>query len=179
VRELDAYVPAGSASVRVASQRGANGIDGLVSGAAGTALATGAPTVLLLGDVSLSHDLGGLAAARLVTTPLAIVVLDNEGGRIFEALPVARLFPEHPERAALWLTPPALDLGHAASAFGLPYVAPASASELRAAVQSALERPGPTLVHARVLPASARETSRAVLGELEASLTAPGALLEP
>jgi 2-succinyl-5-enolpyruvyl-6-hydroxy-3-cyclohexene-1-carboxylate synthase len=179
VRELDAYVPAGAASVRVASQRGANGIDGLVSGAAGSALAAGAPTVLLLGDVSLAHDLGGLAAARLVKTPLAVVVLDNDGGRIFEALPVARLFPEKPAHAALWLTPPALDLAHAAAAFGLPYVAPTTLAELSAAVESALHRPGPTLVHARVLPASARETARAVLLELEAALAAAGKIREP
>jgi 2-succinyl-5-enolpyruvyl-6-hydroxy-3-cyclohexene-1-carboxylate synthase len=174
VRELDAYVPAGSASVSVASQRGANGIDGLVSGAAGSAIAAGTPALLLLGDVSLAHDLGGLAAARLVKTPLAVVVLDNEGGRIFEALPVARLFPEKPEHAALWLTPPALDFGHAAATFGIHYVAPATAAELRSAVKTALERPGPTLIHARVLPTSARETSRAVLGELEAALAAAG-----
>jgi 2-succinyl-5-enolpyruvyl-6-hydroxy-3-cyclohexene-1-carboxylate synthase len=178
VRELDAYARAGSARVRVASQRGANGIDGLVSGAAGTAFAAGVPSVLLLGDVSLAHDLGGLAAARLVKTPFVIVVLDNDGGRIFEALPVARLFPEQPERAALWLTPPGLDLSHAAATFGLPYVAPASAAELRAAVEAALDRPGPTLVHARVQPTSARDTARAVFAELEAALAAPGAVPE-
>jgi 2-succinyl-5-enolpyruvyl-6-hydroxy-3-cyclohexene-1-carboxylate synthase len=179
VRELDAYVPAGTARVRVASQRGANGIDGLVSGAAGTALAAAAPAVLLLGDVSLAHDLGGLAAARLVKTPLAVVVVDNEGGRIFEALPVARLFPEKPAHAALWLTPPALDLAHAAAAFGLPYVAPATVAELRTAVESALAQPGPTLVHARVTPTSARETSRAVLAERETALAAAGSVTEP
>lgn len=174
VREVDAYGPAGSVRVRVASQRGANGIDGLVSGAAGTALATGAPTALLLGDVSLAHDLGGLAAARLVKTPLALVVLDNEGGRIFDALPVARLFPEHADRASFWLTPPRLELAHAAALFGMPYVAPASVPELRTAVESALEHAGPTLVHARVLATSAREASRAVLTELEAALAAAG-----
>jgi 2-succinyl-5-enolpyruvyl-6-hydroxy-3-cyclohexene-1-carboxylate synthase len=172
VREIDAYVRAGAARLRVASQRGANGIDGLIAGAAGTALATGAPTALLLGDVSLAHDLGGLAAARLVTTPLAVIVLDNDGGRIFDALPVARLFPEHTDRARFWLTPPALEVSHAAGLFGMPYVAPASIPELQTAVESALERPGPTLVHVRVLPTSARDTSRAVLAELEAALGA-------
>jgi 2-succinyl-5-enolpyruvyl-6-hydroxy-3-cyclohexene-1-carboxylate synthase len=179
VRELDAYVPAGSASVRVASQRGANGIDGLVSGAAGTALAAAAPTVLLLGDVSLAHDLGGLAAARLVKTPLAVVVVDNEGGRIFEALPVARLFPEKPAHAALWLTPPALDLAHAAAAFGLPYVAPATVAELRTAGESAHAQPGPTHVHARGTPTSARETTRPRRAELESARAAAGSGTEP
>jgi len=73
--------------VVILSQRGANGIDGLVSGAAGSALGTQLPTLLLLGDVSLLHDLGGLAVARLVRIPV-LAVIDNDGGRIFDLLPV-------------------------------------------------------------------------------------------
>src|SRR5213596_1562075 len=56
VRLVDSFVRAGGTRVRVASQRGANGIDGLVAGAAGSALAARCPTLLLLGDVSLAHD---------------------------------------------------------------------------------------------------------------------------
>ena len=62
-------------------QRGANGIDGLVSGAAGIACAGARPTTLVLGDVSFAHDVGGLLLARGVGVPLAIVVIDNDGGR--------------------------------------------------------------------------------------------------
>ncbi len=64
IREVDAYVPSSARALSVLSQRGANGIDGLISGAAGAASLREEPTVLLLGDVSFMHDLGGLAVAR-------------------------------------------------------------------------------------------------------------------
>jgi len=124
----------------------------------------------LLGDVSLAHDLGGLAAARLVRTPLALVVLNNGGGRIFEQLPVARLWERAPERAELWLTPPALAFEHAAALFDLPYSAPRNAGELRSALARAFEHRGATLVHVRVEPHGARDTTRAVTAELERTL---------
>ncbi|HEY4105699.1 MAG TPA: 2-succinyl-5-enolpyruvyl-6-hydroxy-3-cyclohexene-1-carboxylic-acid synthase, partial [Polyangiaceae bacterium] len=63
IREVDAYAPCAARRARVLSQRGANGIDGLISGAAGAASLSREPTLLLLGDVSFMHDLGGLAAA--------------------------------------------------------------------------------------------------------------------
>jgi 2-succinyl-5-enolpyruvyl-6-hydroxy-3-cyclohexene-1-carboxylate synthase len=167
VRLLDAFVPAGARSVRVASQRGANGIDGLVSGAAGAALAAGDPTLLLLGDVSLAHDLGGLAAARLVKSPLVVLVVDNGGGRIFDQLPVAKLYAGRPERAELWLTPPHLELEHAGPLFGIPYAAPASLDELRAALRRGFEHAGATLVHVRVAPQSAQSALQRIKAELD------------
>jgi 2-succinyl-5-enolpyruvyl-6-hydroxy-3-cyclohexene-1-carboxylate synthase len=167
VRLVDAFVPATAARLGVASQRGANGIDGLVAGAAGSALAAGCPTLLLLGDVSLAHDLGGLAAARLVRTPLALVVIDNGGGRIFEQLPVAKLWDQEPAQAELWLTPPRLAFEHAAALFDLPYAAPGDGAELRTTLATAFERRGATLVHVRVEAHGARDTQRAVMTELE------------
>jgi 2-succinyl-5-enolpyruvyl-6-hydroxy-3-cyclohexene-1-carboxylate synthase len=126
VREVDAFVASSARRIRVASQRGANGIDGLIAGAAGAARASGVPTLLLLGDVSFAHDLGGLAAARLVKSPFVVLILDNDGGRIFEQLPAARLFGDALEHAELWLTPPGLDFRHAGPLFGMPFGAPAS-----------------------------------------------------
>ncbi|HEY3498806.1 MAG TPA: 2-succinyl-5-enolpyruvyl-6-hydroxy-3-cyclohexene-1-carboxylic-acid synthase, partial [Polyangiaceae bacterium] len=146
VREADAYRRAGKTAFGVLCQRGANGIDGLIAGAAGAALASGKPTLLLLGDVSFAHDLGGLAAARLVGAPLAVVILDNEGGRIFEQLPLARLLELDPARAPLWLTPPRLGFEHAGPLFDLPYAAPLDVASLRAALARAFERRGASLV---------------------------------
>jgi 2-succinyl-5-enolpyruvyl-6-hydroxy-3-cyclohexene-1-carboxylate synthase len=162
VREVDHYVRSGLRNIGVLCQRGSNGIDGLISGAAGAALAARRPTVLLVGDVSFAHDLGGLAAARKVDVPLVIVVLDNDGGRIFEGLPVARLFDERPESSELWLTPPRLELEHAARSFGLPYACPAGPAELGQNLGEALERPGPSIVHVRLAPHGTREASVAI-----------------
>jgi 2-succinyl-5-enolpyruvyl-6-hydroxy-3-cyclohexene-1-carboxylate synthase len=162
IRDVDAYVTA-AARLRVTAQRGANGIDGLVSGAIGSAIASGAPTLLLLGDVSLLHDLGGLASAPLVKTPLVIAVVDNAGGRIFEQLPVEKLYAAEPSAAHLWLTPPAHELSHAAALFGLRYQAPATPDAVTAATAYALSHNQPTLLHLRVGPNSAAQLRQRVL----------------
>jgi 2-succinyl-5-enolpyruvyl-6-hydroxy-3-cyclohexene-1-carboxylate synthase len=167
VREVDAFVASSARRIRVASQRGANGIDGLIAGAAGAARASGVPTLLLLGDVSFAHDLGGLAAARLVKSPLVVMILDNDGGRIFEQLPAARLFGDAEEHAELWLTPPGIDFRHAGPLFGMPFSAPRSVSELEVALRHGLATPSPSLVHARVPPHAARDCYRAIAAELE------------
>jgi 2-succinyl-5-enolpyruvyl-6-hydroxy-3-cyclohexene-1-carboxylate synthase len=153
----------------ILSQRGANGIDGLISGAAGSALATRLPTLLLLGDVSMLHDLGGLAVARLLRTPLVIAVLDNAGGRIFDQLPVHALYEDDAGLAQFWLTAPGCDLSYAARLFGLRYASPASDPELSAATRDALQMNSATLLHVRVGPESARTVRERVLARLAAS----------
>ena len=169
VRLLDTFVPAAARRLRVVSQRGANGIDGLVAGAAGAALAAGTKALLLVGDVSFQHDLGGLAAARLVSSPLVLCVIDNGGGRIFDQLPVAKLYDGRPERAELWLTPPRLALEHAGPLFGIPYVAASNGDELRRALDRAFAHPGATLVHVRVGPRSVQAATHTILTELDRS----------
>jgi 2-succinyl-5-enolpyruvyl-6-hydroxy-3-cyclohexene-1-carboxylate synthase len=171
IREVDAYVPCSARRVRVLSQRGANGIDGLISGAAGAASLTREPTILLLGDVSFMHDIGGLAAARESLGPLLIVVIDNGGGRIFEQLPIMAQLEEQPEASRFWLTPPAADLSHAAALYGHRYERLSEASEIGAAMQRAIGTSGTTVLHIVVAESSARETETRVRADLE---RAPG-----
>jgi len=165
IRDVDAYVTT-AARVRVTAQRGANGIDGLVSGAIGSAIASGAPTLLLLGDVSLLHDLGGLAAVALVKTPLVIAVVDNAGGRIFDQLPVEKLYAGEPSSAELWLTPPRRELTHAAALFGLRYEAPETPDAVTSVIARALTQTQATLVHLRVEPHSAASLRQRILAAL-------------
>jgi 2-succinyl-5-enolpyruvyl-6-hydroxy-3-cyclohexene-1-carboxylate synthase len=167
IREVDAYVPRGSRQIRVLSQRGANGIDGLTSGAAGAASSTEEPTLLLLGDVSFMHDLGGLAAARASRGPFAIVVIDNGGGRIFEQLPIFGLLAAQGEAARFWLTPQAVDLSHAAQLFGYRYTRVTADVEIADAMQRATSEPGVTIVHVVVEASSAREAEQRVRAALE------------
>jgi 2-succinyl-5-enolpyruvyl-6-hydroxy-3-cyclohexene-1-carboxylate synthase len=173
IRTVDTYCRARPDGPAVLSQRGANGIDGLVSSAAGAASAAGRPVALILGDVSFAHDLGGLAAARLVgkRAPLAVIVIDNQGGRIFEQLPVAghgrELFRAH------WLTPPACDVQAAAAVFGHSYVRAEQPGALSAAVAAAL-RPGAgcTVIHALVVPESAAADARLIQARVDAGAAA-------
>jgi len=171
IREVDAYVPCSARRVRVLSQRGANGIDGLISGAAGAASLTREPTVLLLGDVSFMHDIGGLAAARESLGSFVIVVIDNGGGRIFEQLPIFAQLEEQPEASRFWLTPPAADLSHAAQLYGHRYERLSEAAEIGAAMQRAIGKSGATLLHIVVDASSARDAELRVRADLE---LAPG-----
>jgi 2-succinyl-5-enolpyruvyl-6-hydroxy-3-cyclohexene-1-carboxylate synthase len=89
VRNVEACFPQSPKRLRFLANRGANGIDGVVSSAAGAAHATGAPTWLLTGELALLHDIGGVLAARRAGVDLHVVCLDNGGGGIFDFLPVA------------------------------------------------------------------------------------------
>jgi 2-succinyl-5-enolpyruvyl-6-hydroxy-3-cyclohexene-1-carboxylate synthase len=102
-----------------------------------------------------------------VTSPLVVLVVDNGGGRIFDHLPVAKLYSGQPERADLWLTPPDLALEHAGPLFGIRYATLASVDELRATLRRAFEHPGATLVHARVSPQSAHSALQKLKAELD------------
>jgi 2-succinyl-5-enolpyruvyl-6-hydroxy-3-cyclohexene-1-carboxylate synthase len=96
IRDVEAYFPQSPKRIRFLANRGANGIDGVVSSALGAAIATPLPTWVLIGELALQHDAGGLLAARRVGVPLEIVCINNGGGGIFDFLPVA----EHADPAA-------------------------------------------------------------------------------
>jgi 2-succinyl-5-enolpyruvyl-6-hydroxy-3-cyclohexene-1-carboxylate synthase len=167
IREVDAYVPIGRRQLRVLAQRGANGIDGLIAGAAGAASVHAQATVLLLGDVSFMHDLGGLAAAREAQGPLAIIVIDNGGGRIFEQLPIFDQLRGHAELERFWLTPPRADLAHAAGLFGYGYVRVSEQERIAEAISVATCEPGVHVVHIVVDSGSARAAEHRILRALQ------------
>lgn len=151
VRVLDYLAPSAEPAhwLPVSTQRGASGIDGALAGAAGAA-AAGAPTVAIIGDVTFAHDVGSLALLAGVGAPLAVVVLDNGGGRIFDHLPVARAEWPGAEYARLYTTAPQLDPVAIARGFGVRAVAARSPAEVGAALAGALREPGATLIHAPV-----------------------------
>ena len=128
------------------ANRGANGIDGIVSTAFGVAAAGPGPVALLIGDVALLHDVGGLLTARRLGLPLAIVLLDNDGGGIFHFLAVAGEGAAFEEHVA---PPPGIELGDAAVLYGLAHERVAAPEPFRTALDRALTTRTTTLIHVR------------------------------
>jgi 2-succinyl-5-enolpyruvyl-6-hydroxy-3-cyclohexene-1-carboxylate synthase len=163
IRDLDWFWPAGAPPVRVLANRGANGIDGFVSSTLGAAAGLPGPTVGLCGDRSFLHDLGGLLAARRHGLRAVFLVLDNDGGGIFEHLPIAA-FPERLEE--LFVTPHGLDLGPLVEACGARLVRVDRPELLAPVLAGALRADGTTVLvlsidRARSLAAHRRAWSRA------------------
>lgn len=139
VRDIETFWPIRPDPPRVLCNRGANGIDGTVSSAFGAAAHDGGPVVLLIGDVALAHDLGGLLAHRRLALDLTIVLLNNEGGGIFDFLPIADsevarqgdVYAEHVS------TPTGLDFATAADLYGLAHERVADVFAFRAALERA------------------------------------------
>jgi 2-succinyl-5-enolpyruvyl-6-hydroxy-3-cyclohexene-1-carboxylate synthase len=120
IRDQEAFLPSAEADVTFLCNRGTNGIDGLISSGIGAAHATGKPTTIVTGDLGLLHDIGGLAALRDVSTPVRIVVIDNDGGGIFHFLPQEGALADE-EFEALLGTPRGVDVAKAAALFDLPH----------------------------------------------------------
>ena len=157
VREIETFWPIRSDPPRVLCNRGANGIDGTVSSAFGAAAAGAGPVVLLIGDVALAHDIGGLLAARRLGLQLLIVLLDNAGGGIFDFLPIARAAgarAHEPRRdediyTRHIATPTGLDFADAAALYGLSHERAEDVGGFRAALERALAGAGSSIVEVR------------------------------
>jgi 2-succinyl-5-enolpyruvyl-6-hydroxy-3-cyclohexene-1-carboxylate synthase len=166
VRDVETFFPAREQPPRVLSNRGANGIDGTVSTAFGVA-ASGVPTVLLIGDVALAHDIGGLMAARRLGLPLVIVLINNDGGGIFHFLPVEREGADFEEHVA---TPHGLDFAAAAALYGLGHVRITEPGELRDALDGALAAHSTTILEVRTDRAENVQLHRRVWEAVAASV---------
>jgi 2-succinyl-5-enolpyruvyl-6-hydroxy-3-cyclohexene-1-carboxylate synthase len=120
IRDQEAFLGSEPTDALFLCNRGANGIDGLVSSGIGAARASGRPTTIVTGDLGLLHDIGGLAALRDVSTPVRIVVIDNDGGGIFHFLPQEQALGGEEFEAVLG-TPRGVDTAKAAALFDLPH----------------------------------------------------------
>jgi 2-succinyl-5-enolpyruvyl-6-hydroxy-3-cyclohexene-1-carboxylate synthase len=129
IRDQESFLAAEEADVLFLCNRGANGIDGLVSSGIGAAEASGRRTTIVTGDLGLLHDIGGLAALREVSTPVRIVVVDNDGGGIFHFLQQETAMGAE-EFEALLGTPRGVDAERAAALFDLPHHRLESLAEL-------------------------------------------------
>jgi 2-succinyl-5-enolpyruvyl-6-hydroxy-3-cyclohexene-1-carboxylate synthase len=119
IRDVDSFFfNVDEKKIPIFANRGANGIDGIVSSALGVS-AVKNPVVLLLGDLTFFHDLNGLLAAKMHKLNLTIVLINNDGGGIFSFLPQAKEAPYFEE---LFGTPTGLEFEHAVHLYGGHYV---------------------------------------------------------
>jgi 2-succinyl-5-enolpyruvyl-6-hydroxy-3-cyclohexene-1-carboxylate synthase len=154
VRDIDAWLPSTDRAITVRSNRGANGIDGVVSTALGSAAVADGPVALVVGDIAFLHDLNALVAARLHGLSATIVLVNNDGGGIFSFLPQAQPaaarpgtgLPEHYEE--LFGTPHGVDVGPIVIALGGEHRV-VGASELGAALADSIGRPGVRVLELR------------------------------
>jgi len=143
IRDLDTFFSGGKQALRLLANRGANGIDGVISSALGAAAADLGPTVLVIGDLSFYHDSNGLLAAMQHHLNLTIILLNNDGGGIFSFLPQA-VDPEHFE--TLFGTPHGLDFRPLAQMYGGRYERVDGWETFRAAVQRGIAAGGLNIV---------------------------------
>jgi 2-succinyl-5-enolpyruvyl-6-hydroxy-3-cyclohexene-1-carboxylate synthase len=132
IRDVETFFPSVANPIRFLANRGANGIDGVVSAAAGAALAEGGRAWLLTGELALLHDIGGLLAASRAGAQLTIVCANNGGGNIFDFLPLAEhgageTFEEHV------ITPSGVNLAQVAALAGIPHQTVSTPDEIRIA----------------------------------------------
>jgi 2-succinyl-5-enolpyruvyl-6-hydroxy-3-cyclohexene-1-carboxylate synthase len=167
VRDVETFFGARDDPARVLANRGANGIDGTVSSAYGAAAAGEGPTVLLIGDVALVHDLGGLLAGTRLKLPLAIVLLNNDGGGIFHFLPIAGETDVFEEHVA---TLHGLDFARAAALFGAEHELVADPAGFDAALAQALDAAGTSIVEVRTDRPANVALHRRVWAEVAAAL---------
>ncbi len=161
VRLVDslAQLPAG---YPVFANRGASGIDGLISTAAGVQRATAKPTLILIGDLSALYDLNALALMRHCSAPTVIIVVNNNGGQIFSLLPTPQA-----QREQFYCMPQNVEFSHAAAMFGLSYASPHNFEALNRAVNECWLHGGVKLIELKVSPADGAEMLRDLVTQAE------------
>ncbi|MBY7143951.1 2-succinyl-5-enolpyruvyl-6-hydroxy-3-cyclohexene-1-carboxylic-acid synthase [Virgibacillus sp. NKC19-3] len=142
VRDVDTFFMTTEKRISILANRGANGIDGMVSSGLGAAT-PGRPTTLLLGDLSFFHDMNGLLAAKHYKLNLTILLINNNGGGIFSFLGQAN-DPKHFE--ALFGTPVDIELGQAVSMYGGSHQIVTNKSELKHALSASYGQQGLSVV---------------------------------
>jgi 2-succinyl-5-enolpyruvyl-6-hydroxy-3-cyclohexene-1-carboxylate synthase len=117
IRDAEWFWPPNQRHLRIFCNRGANGIDGTLSTALGIAH-RGVPTVLLTGDLALLHDTNGWLNLPRLQGHLTVVLINNQGGGIFEMLPISQFEPPFED---FFATPQTVNWNHLCAAYGVNY----------------------------------------------------------
>jgi len=138
IRDMDTFFAVTQKNIRIIANRGASGIDGIVSSALGASAAS-SPLLLVIGDISFFHDLNGLLAAKLHHLDITIIVCNNDGGGIFSLLPQA-MYKKHFEM--LFGTPLGLDFKEVVEMYGGSFARVNGWQEFRELVSAGITKKG-------------------------------------
>ncbi len=175
VRDVDSFLPALDREIRIVGTRGASGIDGVVSTAAGAAAGArdAGPVALLVGDLSFFHDLNGLWPLRRHGLDLTVLLVNNDGGGIFHFLPQATILREEgaPDRFEEWFgTPHGLDFEGAVRMHGGSFARLEGAAGWSGALAEAVAQPGLSVLELRTERERNVELHRAVFEQANAAV---------
>lgn len=143
IRNVDTFFHKTDKDIRILANRGANGIDGIVSTALGITASSDKPTILALGDLSFYHDMNGLLAARMHGLKPLILLINNDGGGIFSYLPQSK---EEKHFETLFGTPHGLQFRETASLYGALYRKPANWEEVSQFIEEWITSPEFTIM---------------------------------
>ncbi|WP_029269890.1 2-succinyl-5-enolpyruvyl-6-hydroxy-3-cyclohexene-1-carboxylic-acid synthase [Virgibacillus alimentarius] len=145
IRDVDTFFMTTSKTLRLLANRGANGIDGMVSSSLGAA-ASGEHITLVIGDLSFFHDLNGLLVAKHYQLNITILLINNNGGGIFSFLPQAG---DDKHFEALFGTPIDIDFKHAVTMYGGNYSCVLKEEELRIALHKSYKHKGINIIEVK------------------------------
>ncbi|MBC8213759.1 MAG: 2-succinyl-5-enolpyruvyl-6-hydroxy-3-cyclohexene-1-carboxylic-acid synthase [Candidatus Marinimicrobia bacterium] len=170
IRNVDSFTPNSGKIIRVFVNRGASGIDGIVSSALGVASESNTNNnLLLIGDLSFYHDMNGLLTAKRYEIDLTIVVVNNNGGGIFSFLPISENKEKHFK--SFWTTPHNLDFEKIAEVYGCQYSKIKSITELYDAITNSFEMQGLKIIEVPIDTEENVKCHREILEKLSRKLS--------
>ena len=171
IRDMETFATQLPEGCRVFFNRGVNGIDGIVSSALGVARGRGGPVLLVTGDIAFLHNLNAAAGEGLRDIPLVVLLLNNDGGEIFDMLPVREfetVFTRH------FATPQGADFSAACAVFGITHRLVEAARDIHAAIDEAFNARALRVIEVRTTivesGAVRRELLRAVAATVDEAL---------
>jgi 2-succinyl-5-enolpyruvyl-6-hydroxy-3-cyclohexene-1-carboxylate synthase len=143
VRDFDYWASCSSKKLNIFSNRGASGIDGITSTALGIASLKKEPVFLITGDLAFYYDLNALFIAEKYSIPLIIILINNNGGGIFNSLPISR-YPDFLREYLI--TPHKLNFKKLTEAFGVNYSKVKKWSDFKDLVQRAVSKKNTSVI---------------------------------
>lgn len=166
IRDLDTFLLSNDKSIRILANRGANGIDGLVSSALGAA-SDGEHVTLIIGDLSFYHDFNGLLAAKQSNISLTIILINNNGGGIFSFLPQAN---QEKHFEVLFGTPLNIEFDKVVEMYGGSHRVVNSWCQFEKAVETSYQEKGLSVIEARTIREENVEWHRSTWRNIEQAI---------